>query len=240
MAAAIAQIAGAAAPQIVATYYGVEIPASPHLSAGMIRSLQDGSFEADEVRTALATITPQDRVLEMGAGSGAVGAAIALNCRPASILSFEPNPRLLPHAAALHAHNGLQDRITLRPGLVLAEPDAPDQVEFLLRGNFLGSGLALARGAARAVPVQVPVTRYGDLRRDYRHDVIVMDIEGAERAFLRHADLTGVRLVLLELHPGLYGREGVADCRRALRRAGFECDRDLSGRGVLVFRRRPC
>jgi FkbM family methyltransferase len=224
------------APRIVARYHGVEVPSGPHLSPGMVRSLQQGRFEAAEVRTALATIRPGDRVLELGAGSGAVGAAIALNCRPAQILSFEPNPRLVPQAQALHAHNGLQGRISVRHGLVLAEPDAPDRVAFFLRGNFLGSGLTQARGQ-RAEAVDVPVTRHAALRRDYPYNVLLMDIEGAERAFLRHADLSGVRLVLVELHPRHYGPEGMQDCRRALRRAGLVRDDALSGRTVCVFRR---
>jgi FkbM family methyltransferase len=228
---------GSDEPEIVACYHGVRVPAGPHLSAGMIRALADGRFEAEELRTARATIRPGDRVLELGAGSGAVGAAIALACRPAAILAFEPNPRLVPHARALYAANGLQGTISLRHGLVLAEPDAPAEVEFHLRGNFLGSGLALARGARRARTVQVPVTRHADLRRDFPHNVLLMDIEGAERDFLRHADLSGVRLVLMELHSGHYGRDGVQDCRRALRRAGLVRDDALSGRSVAVFRR---
>jgi len=234
--AGAAAAAGAAAP-IVATYHGIEIPAGPHLTPGMIRALQDGRFEAAEVGAALAAVRPGDRVLELGAGSGAVGAAVARHSRTAAILAFEPNPRLVPEARALYARNGLERAITLRHGLVMAEPDAPATVDFHLRGNFLGSGLTPRRGSARAETVEVPVTRYADLRREHPHNVIVMDIEGAERDFLRHADLSGVRLVLLELHPRIYGREGLRDCRRALRRAGLVRDDALSGRGVGVYRR---
>jgi FkbM family methyltransferase len=240
VAAAVAGTDGRAegsAPAIVATYHGVEIPAGPHLTPGMIRSVQAGRFEAAEVGGALAAIRPGDRVLELGAGSGAVGAAIARHCRPAGILAFEPNPRLVPEARGLYARNGLQGAITLRHGLVLAEPDAPATVAFHLRGNFLGSALTPRRGAAPAEMGEVPVTRHADLRRDHPHNVIVMDIEGAEREFLRQADLSGVRLVPLELRPRLCGREGLRDCRRALRRAGLVRDDALSGRGVGVFRR---
>ena len=201
--------------------------------------MANGRYERREVTTALATITAEDRVLEFGAGSGAVGAAIALNCKPKAMLSFEANPDLLPHASALHRLNGLSDRMELRHGVVFSDPDAPPRVEFLIRGNFLGSGLELAHGAEKARRVDVPVWRYADVKREFPHDVIVMDIEGGELGFLSHADLTGVRLVLLELHPGIYGPDGVRRCRRALRRAGFESDPDLSGRMVFTYRRKP-
>lgn len=226
-----------AAPVIVASYFGIEVPEAPHLTPRIIRAMQDGRYEGGEIRTALANIRPGDRVLELGAGSGAVGAAIARNCRPARIVSFEANPRLLPHARVLYAVNGLSDVIDLRHGVVLSEPDAPATVRFMLRGNFLGSALAEVAPDRPSEPVEVPVTRYADLTREFPHDVIVMDIEGAERPFLADADLSSVRVILVELHPKIYGREGLRDCRRVLARAGFELDRDGSVRGVSVFRR---
>jgi FkbM family methyltransferase len=216
---------GAAPPGVVATWFGVEVPQDPSLLPELIDALQDGSFAETRVRPALAAIRPADRVLHLGAGPGAVAAAIAGNCRPASILSFERDPRLVAQARALHRHNGLQDRITLRRGVVLAEPWARESY---------GPSSTLA-DAAR--PDEVPVTRHDRLRRAYLHNVIIMNIEGAERAFLRHANLSGVRLVLVDLHPGIYGREGVRACRRALGRAGYERDLSLSGAEVDVFRR---
>jgi hypothetical protein len=212
-------------PGVVAVWFGVEVPHGPHLTPQMIHALQDGSFAAAELRPALAAIRPDDRVLHLGAGPGAVAAAIACNCRPASILSFERDPRQVAQARVLHRHNGLEDRITLRHGEVLAEPDTrdPDDPADAVAGE--------------AGPGEVPVTRHDRLRRAYLHNVIVMDIDGAERAFLRHANLTAVRLVLVNLHPGIYGRDGVRDCRRALGRAGYERDIGLSGAGVDLFRR---
>lgn len=216
---------GPPAPGVVATWFGVEVPHGPHLTPEVIHALQDGSFAATEVRSALAAIRPADRVLHLGAGPGAVAAAIARNCRPASILSFERDPRLVVQARALHRHNGLDDCITLRHGEVLADPCAQDSFDL---------ASATSDGSR---PGDVPVTRHDRLRRAYLHNVIVMDIDGAERAFLRHANLSGVRLVLMDLHPGIYGRDGVRECRRALGRAGYERDLGLSGAEVDVFRR---
>lgn len=217
--------AGGAPPGVVATWFGVEVPHDLHLTPEMIDALQDGTFAAVEVRSALAAIRPADRVLHLGAGPGAVAAAIARNCRPAAILSFERDPRMVTLARALHRHNGLDDRITLRHGEVLAEPGARESHD-----------LPCATSSEPG-PNEVPVTRHERLRRAFLHNVIVMDIDGAERAFLRHANLSGVRLVLVDLHPGIYGRDGVRDCRRALCRSGYERDLGLSGAEVDVFRR---
>ena len=142
--------------------------------------------------------------------------------------------RLIPRIQALYAENG--SPITLLHGAVFSDPAAPEAVTFYVRGNFLGSGLDVA-DAAKARPVQVPVIRYADLTARHPHDVLLMDIEGAERDFLRHADLSGVRLIIAEFHRKIYGREGMRDCRRMLAGHGFVMDSAASALGVHVWRR---
>lgn len=222
-------------PSIVATFHGIEVPDAPHLGKGMIASLKDGKYERREVECGLQAIRPGARILEMGAGSGVVGAVLAHHLKPAAMLSIEANPNLLPHIRGLYAHNGLSDTITLRHAVVFSTPDAPETAEFFVHGNFLSSGL-VARNVDKAVPVQVPVLRYGDLKAEFPHDAIMMDIEGGELDFLRHADLGGVDVFIAEMHRDMYGREGMRECRSLLDKAGFVLD-DMSRGGVHVYRR---
>ena len=135
------------------------------------------------------------RDVDRGRLPGAV-LVLARHLAPAAILSVEANGGLLDNIRALHAHNGVSDLITLRHGVVLSEPDAPAEVEFFVMGNFLGSGLT-ARNPDRAQSVTVPVIRYEALKREFPHDAIMMDIEGGELEFLRHADLSGVKVLVL-------------------------------------------
>lgn len=65
----------------------------------------------------------------------------------------------------------------------------------------------------------------------------MMDIEGDEPDFLRHADLRGVTVFVAEFHHAVYGREGMQDCRRFLGDAGLEKDAEFSRSGVHVYRR---
>ena len=222
-------------PTIVATFHGIEVPAAPHLGRGMIVSLNEGKYERREVEAGLKAIPPGARILELGAGSGVVGAVLARHLKPAAMLSIEANPNLLPHIRDLHAHNGLAEAITVRHAVVLSAPDAPDTVEFFVHGNFLGSGL-VARNAGKAQAVQVPVLRYADLKAEFPHDIIMMDIEGGELDFLRHADLTGVDTFIAEMHRDIYGREGMRECRSLIEAQGFALD-PLSRAGVHVYRR---
>jgi FkbM family methyltransferase len=221
---------------IVATYHGIRVPAAPHLGPGMIASMAAGNYERHEVQAALAQVPKGARILELGAGSGVVGAIVARHCQPGAMLSVEANPHLLPHIQALYAENGLTGVMQLRHGAVFSDPDAPETAQLFVRGNFLGSGLTEPqRGAVQ--PVQVPVIRYAELRAEFPHDVILMDIEGAERELLRHADLSGVSLLIGEFHRHIFGRDGMRECRALLTAQGLTMDEAASAAGVHVWRR---
>jgi FkbM family methyltransferase len=224
------------APEIVATYEGIEVPDAPHLGPTMIRNMQEGRYEGAEVRHGLAEVREGDRVVEMGSGAGIVGGIVALNRRPARMVSFEANPNLIPHIEALYRHNGIDGIIEVRNRIVLSEPDPPEDVTFFIRGNFLGSGMTITKGQARAVEVRVPVVAWDEVKAEVDPTVLLMDIEGAELEFFQHADLGGIRTIVVEVHRHIYQRPGMNTIRASLSRQGFEQDREISGGGVLVFR----
>ena len=231
---ALARSLGSA--DVVVTYHGVEVLAAPHLSRGMIESMALGRYERREVACGLAAIPEGSRILELGAGSGVVGAVLARNTKPAAMLSIEANPVLIDHITRLYAHNGLSETISVRHAVVLSDPAAPQVMEFFVQNNFLGSGL-VSRKPEKATRVSVPVLGYAALKAGFPHDVIMMDIEGGELDFLRHADLSGVHSLIAEVHKDIYGREGVQEVRRLMGKAGFALSDDLSKVGVHVYKR---
>ena len=223
---------------IAATCKGVRVPHSPFLTDTRIRRIDEARYEGDEIAGALAVVQSGDRVLEMGAGLGIVGAVTALNAKPAAILSFEANPDLIPHARALYAENKLDDVVELRNEVVISAPNRPDTVTFHIQNSFLGSSL-IAKTTRKTRPVEVPTAGFDDLRDAFRPDVLIMDIEGGELDFLEHADLHGIRAVVIEFHPDVYGVQGAKACKNALRQAGFAKNPDLSTRFVWTCTRSP-
>ena len=216
--------------------HGVKVPHSPFLNDTRIRRMGEGTYEGDEIRGALEVVRKGDRVLEMGAGLGVVGAVIAKNAEPEAVLSFEANPNLIPHIQALYALNNLQDRIEVRHQVVLSAPEQPERVTFHLRTSFLGSSL-IDQDKRRTMPVDVPTVSYDTVVDTFRPDVLVMDIEGGEKDFLMHADLRGIRAVVIEFHPDVYGKGGAHACKTALQNAGFTVRKDLSTRFVWACTR---
>jgi FkbM family methyltransferase len=223
--------------KIVATYKGVEVPDAPHLGPTMIQNMIDETYERREVLCALGVITSEDRVVEMGAGAGVVGAIVAKNCSPAKMVSFEANHHLIDHITALYRHNKLSGKIEVRNQIVLSQENPPESVDFFIRGNFLGSGMEITKGEDRATQVSVPVASWADVKDEVSPTVLLMDIEGAERDFFRDADLTGIREIIVELHRHIYHRPGMKEIRQSLGEKGFSQDRERSGGGVFIFAR---
>lgn len=215
---------------------GIDVPSSPFLTATRRRRITEGRYEAEEIAGALAVVRPGDRVLEMGAGLGVVSAVVAANAKPEAILTFEANPALVPHIRALHVQNGLQDRIELRNAVLMTASERPPTRRFHVRKSFLGSSLVDSPTRA-ARTVDVPTESFDDVLRAFRPDVLIMDIEGGELEFLSHAELRGIRAVVIEFHPRVYGQEGMKACKDRLRAMGFQRSGEHSTRHVWTCTR---
>lgn len=222
---------------IVATYHGVEVLNGDHLGPQMIKNMEEERYERREVQQALNEVKKTDVVVEMGAGAGIVGAIVAKNCKPKKIVSYEANHTLIDHIKGLYSHNKIDDRIEIRNEIILSETKPPKSVDFFIRGNFLGSGMVVTKGAANATKVSVPVVGWKKVKKEVKPTVLLMDIEGAELEFFRDADLKGIRTIIVELHRHIYHRPGMREIReQILVDKGFVEDKDCSGGGVFVFR----
>ncbi|TAG11082.1 MAG: hypothetical protein EAZ40_17410, partial [Rhodobacterales bacterium] len=89
---------------------------------------------------------------------------------------------------------------------------------------------------ANAQVIRVPALALADLLAAPRPTVLCCDIEGAELEVLA-TPLTGIRLVVVELHPGIYGAEGEARVRKTLVAQGFQPE-PLGTKGATVVYRR--
>lgn len=221
-----------AAPSIAATCHGVAVPASPFLTPKRIARINAARYEGEEIAGALALVRPGDRVLELGAGLGIVGAVVAANRAPARVVSYEANPNLIPHIHALQAINGLADRMEVRHAVLMAGADLPETVTFHLHASYLGSSLS-GQGAGIAVPVD----GWDTVAAEFRPDVLICDIEGGEADLLAAADLSGLRAVVIEFHPKAYGVPAMRTLKRRLRDAGLNPVARLSSRAVWAASR---
>ncbi len=223
--------------EVVASLRGVDVLSAPHLKPRILRSIRTGEYEKPEIEIGLANLRPGDRILEMGTGAGIVGSVFAKNVKDVTVRSFEANPDLIEHIRMLYKHNNLDDAVSVSNTVLVVDNAAPDTVEFAVRGNFLGSKLASLGDEASSRKVRVPTRHYSAVTRDYPHNVLVMDIEGAELEFLADANLSGVDLVMLEMHPKVYGQAGQRQIANHMRRNGFVQDEATSIGQVASFKK---
>lgn len=217
--------------ELAATCLGVKVPNSPFLNESRIERLNAGRYEGQEILGVMSTVSEEDRVLELGAGIGVVGAVAAHNKRPQKVLSFEANPNLIPTIKALYQANDLENRISVINEVLVSAPDRPAEVTFHVQNSYLGSSL-IPKSGRNTTEVSVKTRDFEDVRTKFKPTILVMDIEGGELDLLRHANLDGIRAVVLEFHPEAYGVDGMRECKDILRTQGFEKVDDISTRLV--------
>ncbi|NNE53768.1 MAG: FkbM family methyltransferase [Sulfitobacter sp.] len=225
-------------PLHVAECRGIKVPANPALNEERLGRINAERYERHEIAGALEVVKPGDRVLELGAGIGLVGAVTLKNAKPSKVLAYEANPDLIPHIEALYKLNKLGKKIEIRNKILVSDPKAPKSLPFHVRNSYLGSSLIdTTRRPTRAI--KVPTESYASVHKSFKPDVIIMDIEGGELEFLRHADLKGVRAIVVEFHPEAYGRDGMRECKRLLEHGGFVKESGPSTRTVWTVTHAP-
>ncbi len=239
-----APLAGHQPPQVVLSQRFQVDDLVIHAPEGLIRPvhlavLANGGYEAAEIALATAMIGPGQRVLEFGGGIGVVSRHIARITGPDCVLSVEANPQALATARALVGRDGLgvthlwgmvvSGRAQGKTGRLMVDPQ-----------NFLashpGTPDAPDHGARQ---IDCPALNLSDLLRDWQPQVLVVDIEGAERDLFAVPDLSAVQALILELHPGEIGVDGCLRVLEVLRSHGLLPDAGLVGGAVLGFVRNP-
>jgi len=218
-------------PQVVAHCLGVDVPASPFLHEKRIARINAARYERQEISAALKLAQPDDKIVELGAGLGIVGAVVARNAQPERVLSYEANPALIPHIQTLYEMNGLAGICSVRNQVLVSGPERPTVVPFHIHNSYLGSSLS-GTGRKSRETVDVPTASFDEVCEDLRPDMLILDIEGGELELLEGADMRCIRSVVIEFHPKAYGVEGMRRCKNLLRDCGFEPVTEVSTRLV--------
>jgi FkbM family methyltransferase len=201
----------------------------------MERVVAEGSNQRPEITAALAIIRPSDTVLELGAGLGVVSTAVRKYAKASRVVVVEANPDLLPTIARTHELNSVAG-IEVRNGVVMAAP-AGRFVPFYKHRDVWRSSLSEEPDQPME-RIEVPAFGLADVLQEVRPNVLLLDIEGGEmELFDRAASLETLRSVSVEVHPQLYGSDGVTRLTESLSRLGFVRDTQRSAGTQLIFHR---
>ena len=203
------------------------------LKGNLERALATGRYENHEADALLAHLQPGDRLLDLGAGLGFICALAAGVLGVEAVMGVEAGPETVKLARRNLAANGF-DGVKVLKGAVVGTDEG--EVEFGQRPAFWASALRGPEGwPENAEVIRVPARPIGKLLAKFAPSVISCDIEGGELEVLTQP-LPGVRLVVVETHPQVYGTEGGQRIGAALGAQGF-AEGEGAKRDTLVFRR---
>lgn len=194
---------------------GITMRVDERMSEFNIRKLMAGRHTIHERALVVDRLRHDDVVMELGGGIGMVSIACAKAIGSERVHSYEANPELETLIRDNYELNGVTPQLNMT---TLGERSGTRT--FHLAERFSHSSAQLAGEGTRAV--QVPVASANDHLADTGATVLIVDIQGGEVEFFDFAELSGVRLLLVELHPFIIGLAGVRSVRTKLRTLGFE------------------
>jgi FkbM family methyltransferase len=204
--------------------YGVRVDRrDPHVHGPVDHTLRKGIYEQAEVKAVRVFVSPQDRVLEIGAGLGIVTTLIAQVAE--HVTAFEANPALRPTLERTFALNDV------RPDLRMsAVATAPGPVHIAIDDTFWTSRLADNGASVEAVG-------FASVLEEIRPTLVIIDCEGGERELLAEPLPAHVEKVMVELHPDVIGPDGCEAIVAGLADQGFAARDDLNSADVFVAER---
>lgn len=198
--------------------------------------LRDGGYEHFERDLARAHIRPGDRVLDLGSGAGLVAIVAARIVGPENVTTVEANPEM-HDALRRNLRENAGTELRMIKGAVVGDDYPEKTVTLNLRGAFWAASLDAPKGGNGARSVQVPAKKFRQLVRARDANVLTMDVEGAEDALLSRPLPETIRLLIIELHPGLYGDARRNELLRLLEGQGFRNLQDRRTEDVYAFER---
>lgn len=201
----------------------------------ILDSLWKDDYEVPELRALSGLMRPSDRVLELGTGMGLVSGVMAKRHPQARFVSYEANPTLAPVIAALHQRNGIGN-VALRSAIVAPLDQGTTRI-FRLHRHFT-EGSLVAQGADQGV-AEVAVHDPAVVIAEVQPDLLLCDIEGGEEELIPVLPMHGLRAAVIELHPAVVSRAGMARIFAAFHLAGLVPVVELSSATVVAFERVP-
>ena len=174
-----------------------------------------GGYEGYERELIRRVLRPDSTVLEVGTGIGLISLIARSICKEGKVRSYEANPRLEPLIRKNYALNGLEPDLIMKAISTTAEP-----IEFFIDDNVLSSSSVDRNLPTKAV--SVPSERLDDALEQLKPDTLIMDVEGAETDLLSTSTLSGIKTIIVELHPHIVGEQATEDLKTELTNKGFQ------------------
>jgi FkbM family methyltransferase len=181
----------------------------PRLPAQLLYYITVGDYEQADIDLASEYVVSGDIVMEVGAGIGITGCALAKASQRGVIL-VEANPHLWEHIEQNFKING--QKLTLIKAAAVSNDFEGSTVPFSVSPNYWWSSLVGMDGGKTFEATAIPL---GKLIEEHQPNILVLDIEGAEEFVVPQSLNPCVKKVFVEIHsPALGSKKSAALVRR--------------------------
>jgi FkbM family methyltransferase len=208
---------------------GIRLSTDPAIVPKTVRyGIFGGVYEAAEAALVQACVTSNDRVLEIGAGTGFISLLCARTCGEENVFSFEANPSMEQVIRGNYALNALTPKLHMKAVTTDGKP-----LTFHAADNLVSSSIYDRSIVGAAITVQS--VAINDLLSNIKPTIIVMDVEGAEIDLMASPNLETVERIIIELHPHIVGPDPIATMLSGLEAKGFNVTERVD-KNVLLTR----
>jgi FkbM family methyltransferase len=215
-------------------YHGLTVPVSvEHMPLPIFVQISEDAYERPELMAVEGMIRDNDRVLEMGTGLGIVSGLISNMATGIEVQSYEANPSLLPKITELHQ---LNDITNVSVTHAMLEPNPASDTRSVHIHKYFSEGSIYQTSDSEDM-IEIPVVDINKVIGQFDPTVLVCDIEGAEEVVIPNSELSGIRALVLELHPHMMSRKAIKNIYDACLAAGLYPRVELSSEQVVAFER---
>lgn len=220
------------------SYAGLVIPLNREgMSGEVVMGIASGLYEQPEIAGLSRVLRPGDRIVELGAGLGVVTALSSRAIGPEGrILAYEADPKLIKDTRDFLDRHGVRN-VDLRNAVLVPTAAPGEKRDFHVSRVFAVSSLVPYAGSTRYKTISVPAEAVNEVMAQFRPDVLICDIEGGEAELIPAIDFSGLRAVVIEMHPKRISADQLAAVRDALERQGLIQDPTPLGGTVELFQR---
>ncbi|MDB6124160.1 MAG: hypothetical protein JWQ71_3153 [Pedosphaera sp.] len=204
-----------------------------NLSLEMRELILNGAYEYKEKELCEKYLSAGDAVLEVGGAIGFLGLFCQKQIGITRYATVEANPRTMELLRKNYELNSLKPTVW---NMALAEADGT--IELNLGTNFWEDSIVAASQQSRGPKVSVPSATLETLlnKADFRANVLLLDVEGAEK-YINFDHVTGnIDKIIIELHPRVLGHDTTYRIVSRLMAHGFEVAEEA--RHTFVFLKR--
>ena len=205
----------------------------PRMTDEFKTALMKGTYEWREIDMIDRFVREDDRVAELGVCIGATSMFLHDRVGKDNLVIFDADPRNLE--MALHNFKLNEKDIHCVNAILWSGTDRPETVSFSSNENPASSSLLDREGSE--VSFEIETKDLETVLQEHKATVIVLDIEGGEIDLFNNAgDLPGVRLIIMEAHERVVGKEANEDMLDRLKARGFEIAENRMNKYIVLSR----